>query len=245
MAAFSLKQAAADGQLSGSVSLVRDIYGYRRGKLPTNPVGAGTSMSLRKWAALGQGNSFNLNVVAVGIESFGNSMFDEVDTAVGRMREIYGAIGVGVKWVLHWQITTADADGVDVITSEDEVDDLLSGWAVDNGGIDLYFPAGWLPQGDDAGLLGKSVIDGPCPGEKDVKGNKGSCAGLTGKTLSSRTASHEVGHYLGLTHRQDEPNDLMAQTQFASSPTWQAVGFDSDQAEDVKLHCMVLKWWVA
>lgn len=245
MAAFSLKQAAADAQLHGTVSLARDIYGYRQGHLPTNPVGAGTTISLRKWAALGQGNSFNLNVVAVGIESFTATMFDEIDTAVGRMREIYGAIGVGVKWVLHWHITTEDADGTDVITSQDEIDNLLSGFAVDNGGIDLYFPAGWNPQGADAGLLGKSVIDGPCPADKDVKGNKGSCVGLTGKTLSSRTAAHEVGHYLSLTHRQSEPQDIMAQTQFAASPTWQAVGFDADQADDVRLHCMVLKWWVA
>lgn len=245
MGDFSLKQAAADAQLHGTISLVRDIYGYRQGHLPTNPIGDGTSMSLRKWAALGQGNSFNLNVVAVGIESFTDGMFDEIDTAVGRMREIYGAIGVGVKWVLHWQIPTAEAGGADVLTSQDEIDDLLSGFAVPNGGIDLYFPAGWNVPVAGGMLLGKSVIDGPCPGDKDVKGNKGSCVGLTGTMSSSRSAAHEVGHYLSLTHRQNEPHDLMAQTGVAADPKWQAVGFDADQADDVRLHCMVLKWWVA
>ncbi len=244
MASFSLRQAAKDGGFNGGFSLCRHIYGYRQGHLPKNPAGAGTRMSLRQWAGLGQGNSFNLNVIAVGVESFTSADFDEMDTAVGRMREVYGAIGVGVKWVLPFKIDTADAQGHDVLTSEDEIDDLLSGWAVENGGIDLYFPAGWSFSGDEAGLLGLSVIDGPCPFSKDVKGNKGSCVGLTGQT-SARSASHEVGHYLGLEHRQDENYDLMAQTQFAKDPKWQQVGFDPDQASAVKLHCMVLKWWIA
>ena len=244
MAVFSLRQAAAVGDLSGRISLARDIYGYRRGHLPTDPVGVGARMSLRDWAAIGLRTSFNLNVIAVGIESFTDSMFDEVDTAVARMREVYGAIGIGIKWVWHWQISTADADGLDVITSEDDVDDLLSGWIVDeNAGIDLYFPAAWNPQGPDQTLLGKSALPGPCPGEKDGKGKNGSCVGLTGKTFSSRSASHEIGHYLSLKHRDEEPQNIMCPTKFAASPTWQAVGFDDDQATDVKRHCMVLKIW--
>ncbi len=239
--AFSLRAAAAEGGFTGGFSLCRNIYGYRQGKLPKNPVGAGTSMSLKAWARLHRGNSFNVNVIRVGIESFSSADFDEIDTDIGRMREVYGAIGVGVKWVKPFHINTADAEGHDVLTSQDEIDDLLSGWAVDNNGIDLYYPAGWMFSGDDAGLLGKSVIGGPCPNDKDVKGNKGSCVGLTGQT-SARSSSHEIGHYLGLTHRQDENTNLMAQTKFAKDPSWQQVGFDGDQVTDVKAHCMVTQW---
>lgn len=239
--AFSLRAAAAAGGFTSGFSLCRNIYGYRQGKLPRNPVGDGTSMSLKAWAGLHRGNSFNVNVVRVGIESFTDADFDEIDTDIGRMREVYGAIGIGVKWVKPFFISTADANGLDVLTSEGEIDDLLSGWAVDNNGIDLYYPAGWSFSGDDAGLLGKSVIGGPCPNNKNVKGNKGSCVGLTGQT-SARSTSHEIGHYLGLTHRQDEDYDLMAQTQFAKDPKWQQVGFDSDQVTTVKGHCMVTQW---
>src|SRR5690242_18956574 len=128
--AFSLRAAAAEGGLSGGFSLCRNIYGYRQGKLPRNSAGDGTSMSLKAWAGLHRGNSFNDKLVHVAIESFSSADFDEIDTDVGRMREVYGAIGVGVKWVKPFHISTADADGYAVITREDEIDDLLSRWAV-------------------------------------------------------------------------------------------------------------------
>ena len=105
--AFSLRAAAAEGGFTGGFSLCRNIYGYRQGKLPKNPVGAGTSMSLKAWAGLHRGNSFNVNVVRVGIESFTDADFDEIDTDIGRMREVYGAIGIGVKWVKPFFISTA------------------------------------------------------------------------------------------------------------------------------------------
>jgi hypothetical protein len=193
------------------------------------------------WATREFQKSFSLNVVAVGIESFTDPMWQEVDIAVHRVRQVYDAIGVGVRWAWPWYIATQEADGLDVITSSDEVDALLEGWAVDNAGIDLYFPAGWSLAD---GLLGRSARPGPCPGEKDIKGKKGSVAGLTGALTSSRTASHEVGHYLSLTHENDWPTNLMCQTKYASSPKWQQVALTSNQAEDVRMHCMVVKIWV-
>lgn len=243
---WSLKETVNSVGMGGRVSLIGDVFGYTRRQLPLSPDGGLSSISLLDWARLGRGNSFNLNLIFVGIESFTSSMFDEVDVATHRMRQIYGAIGVGVKWIWTWQIATADADGLDVLTSEDEVDDLLSGWAVDNGSIALFFPAGWSMSD---GLLGKSALPGPCPGEQsETKGNKGACVGLTGPLFSSRTASHEIGHYLSLTHKQDFHDNLMCQTQFANSPKWKAVGLGvvdgDDQPHEVKMHCMVLKWWV-
>jgi len=243
---WSLKDALKSAGLGPKVSLVFDVFGYVRGRLPRAPDGSGTQISLKSWAGLGRGNSFNVDVVFVGVESFASSMFDEIDTAVHRMRQVYGTIGLGVKWVLHWQIATADANGLDVLTSEDEVDDLLSGWAVDNNAINLYFPAGWSMSD---GLLGKSALPGPCPGEQSgTKGLKGSCVGLTGPLLSSRTCSHEIGHNLGLTHKQTFGENLMCQTQFANKPTWKAVALEvvdgDDQPNEVKQHCMVSRWWV-
>jgi hypothetical protein len=237
---WSLKDTYSSLGWAGPKSVARDLFGYRRGRIPTNPDGTDSFVSVKWWATRKFNESFSLNVVAVGIESFNDGMWQEVDIAVHRMRQVYDAIGVGVRWAWPWYIATADAGGLDVITSSDEVNSLLEGWAVDNAGIDLYFPAGWSV----GGLLGRSALPGPCPGEKDGKGKKGSVAGLTGALTSSRTASHEVGHYLSLTHRNSSPTNLMCQTKFASSPKWQQVGLTSGQADDVKTHCMVIKIWV-
>jgi hypothetical protein len=191
-------------------SVLRDLLGYRRARVPSRVDGTRASVSLLSWAKLDAHKSFNVNVIAVGIESFTEALWTEVDQAIHRLREIYGGEGIGVKYVQHWFITTAEADGLDVMTAEDEVNDLLDGWAVDNQAIDLYFPASWMIT---TGLLGRSAVDGPCPGEKDSKGKKGSCVGLTGVQTSSRTCAHEIGHYLSLTRirrqtitpRQDRP----------------------------------------
>lgn len=243
---WSLKTEIQSVSLGQQVSVAFDLFGYIRGRLPRGPDGSGTRLSLKDWAGLGRFNSFNLDVVFVGVESFDTTMFDEVDTAVHRMREIYGAIGIGVKWVPHWQIATADADGLDFLTSDDELNDLLSGWAIDNNAINLYFPAGWMFSN---GLLGRSANPGPCPGEQSqTKGNKGSCVGLTGPLLSSRTCSHEIGHYHGLEHQQDFGENLMAQTQFANLPTFKAVALEvvdgDDQPDEVRQSCMVTRLWV-
>jgi hypothetical protein len=224
---------------SGTKSVARDLFGYRRGRVPTNVDGTATFVSVKWWATRDFRKSFYLNVVAVGIESFTPSKWVEVDIAVHRIRQVYDAIGVGVLWVWPWQISTADANGLDVITTSDEVNKLLEGWAVDNAGIDLYFPAGWSV----GSLNGRSAEPGPCPGEKDGKGKKGSVAGLKGPTISARSAAHEVGHYLSLGHRNSDGTNLMCKTGFANNPTWQQVALTSGQADDVLHHCMVMKIW--
>ncbi len=63
--------------------------------------------------------------------------------------------------------------------------------------------------------------------------------GLTGVATSSRSASHEVGHYLSLRHKQKDGWNLMCQTKYATAPTATAVGFFESQRDDVYDHCMV------
>jgi hypothetical protein len=239
---WSLRQAIQAGGLGdgGPVSLAGHVFGYRRARVPRAPDGTTTSMSLSAWAALRNKEKFNLNIIAVGSDSFTTGMWDEVDTLVHRMRQIYGRIDVGVQFVRHFGVLAADANGLDVITTSDEVDDLRETWAVDNGAIDLLIPAGW--DGSPSalnGLLGRSKVDGPCLGEKDDKGAAGAAVGLTGPLLSSRSAAHEIGHYLSLEHQQSLGANLMAQTMFADNPTWQAVGLFASQADDVRDHCLV------
>jgi hypothetical protein len=238
---WSLKQAIQAAGLDGeSVSLAGHVFGYRRGQAPRAPDGSTTSMSLSDWAALRNKEKFNLNIIAVGSDSFTTSMWDEVDTLVHRMRQIYARIDVGVQHVRHFGVLAADAKGLDIITTSDEVDDLRESWAVDNGAIDLLIPAGWdrSPSALN-GLLGRAKLDGPCLGEKDDKGAAGAAVGLSGPLLSSRSAAHEIGHYLSLEHQQSLGANLMAQTTVADNPTWQAVGLFARQADDVRDHCLV------
>jgi hypothetical protein len=185
---WSLTEAIQAAGLEGeSVSLAGHVFGYRRGRVPRAPDGSTTSMSLADWAALRNNERFNLNIIAVGSDSFTTSMWDEVDTLVHRMRQIYARIDVGVQHVRHFGVLAADANGLDIITTSDEVDDLRESWAVDNGAIDLLIPAGWdrSPSALN-GLLGRSKLDGPCLGEKDDKGAAGAAVGLSGPLLSSR-----------------------------------------------------------
>src|SRR3954447_19698888 len=76
---WSLKNELKANVTGPKASLVSDVFGYIRGRLPRDPDGGPTSISLRKWAQLRVGNSFNVMTIFVGIESFTPSMFDEID----------------------------------------------------------------------------------------------------------------------------------------------------------------------
>jgi hypothetical protein len=243
---FSLKSTLAARGLIGPYSVARDVFGFQRARVPLRPDLSDATVSLLAWAKLKKSESFNVNIVAVGADQFTNAMWDEVDTAVHRLSEVWGPIGIGVKWVDHVFVSTANAQGLDMITSEYEIDTLLDTWYVDNDGIELYFPAVWnvqIPQSDGTTtvVLGASPTPGPCHDEKNGKGPNGVSVGLAGRKKSSRTCAHEVGHYLGLEHQNYYSWNLMAQSKFAVEPKWQQVALTSGQDATATAHCMVGK----
>jgi hypothetical protein len=85
-------------------------------------------------------------------------------------------------------------------------------------------------------LLGRSAVDGPC--DKDAKGMNGATCGLWGSEQTARTFAHELGHYLGLEHRNSQPDNLMCQSGQANS-TRNSVLLTSGQGNAMDDHCSV------
>jgi hypothetical protein len=220
---------------SGSVSILGDLFGFFRARVPADPCGSGpTRVSLLELVRSLQGSHFHLNVIRVGIDTFSDDQIDFIDAAVLRAREIYAAVDLGIGRIEHWDITAADADGKDNLDSEEAALELTSDWSVANDGLDVFIPLTFI-------YLGWSAIGGSC--------NKSKTTALTGSILHvsrtadglARTFSHEVGHYLGLPHPpegEEGPLDLMTQTGDVSD-ICAAVELNTSQGATVRSHCFV------
>lgn len=242
----SFRQHAACVGASGNFSVMRDVLGFSRGRLPPHPDGGGNvaSVSMRTQIQAIAGRHVHLNVIRVGFDALSAgdqaTAFERIDWALLRIREIYAPVNLGVGRVLHWFITQADADGADDIGSEDEAEDLWDAWSVKNNGLDVF-----MVRTISADFIGLSPVDGAC--EKDDKDD-----GLVGGRIDrdpdgvARTFAHEVGHYLGLshTHGADCPtttaarNRLMSQTRCAISNR-NSVTLTGGEGSDMRDHCMV------
>lgn len=228
---MSLSLRKVPGVPPGRVRLLADVLGYRSGRVPARPDGSRGTLSLREWMRLHRGNSFNLNVIAVGSDAFTPTMWTEVEVLIQRMREVYAQVGVGVRIVSYFGVPVTSAHGLYLVTTDADIDDLRSTWSVPNTGIDLFIPLAWM----NATVAGRSPVDGPCPGHS----GDGAGIGLLGPLQSARTASHEIGHYLSLSHKNDLRKNVMCQSDRAAAPTWQSVSFTTNQADDVRSHCQV------
>jgi len=233
----SLRALAGCIGVNGNLSVLRDFFGFFRGVLPPDPTGAEVKVSLRRQLGLLQGEHFHVNVIATGVDSFVDADDVEVDYAIFKMRNVYNQVSVGVGRVQHFGITVAQAGGLDAPTTKDQLEELTENWSVDNDGIDLFVVHDMnIPSGSGI-LLGRSAVDGPCPGDKDDKGMSGSTSGLWGSEQTARTVSHELGHYLTLEHRNSSPTNLMCQSGSASSIR-NSIVLTSGQGDDVEDHCM-------
>jgi hypothetical protein len=244
----SLRQAAACIGFTGDISIARDLLGLFRGQLPPDPQsGSQCLMSLARQIELlrstqsinpdMQRRHININVICLGRDLFTDALDQQIDYSIYRLHNIFGARGLGVGRVQYFQVLTANAKGYDAPTTTDQLEELSDEWSVPNDGIDVFIPFNMNVPGDGGGsTLGLSPKGGPCPGDKNGD-LTGSVVGLFGSEQTSRSFAHEVGHYLGLGHRNAEPTNLMCQTKNASNVRT-SVLLDSNQAFTVTGHCM-------
>lgn len=232
----NLRQRATCVGLGASFSILSGFFGFFRGVVPPDPLAGRVSVSLLdQMNALG-GRRMNLNVIATGSDNFTDADNIEVDYAIFKLRNVYRQASLGVGRVQHWAVSGAEANGLDAPTSEGQLQELTERWEVPNDGIDLFIVHDINIASNGGSLLGRSAVDGPCL-DKDQKGMEAATAGLWGSEQTARTVAHELGHYLTLGHRNDEPDNLMCQSGKASS-TRNSTVLTSGQGSDMRGHCL-------
>jgi hypothetical protein len=169
--------------------------------------------------------AISINVIRVGSDQFTSTDEATISSAITVMRNTYATVGITLRRVEHWIITTAQAAGRDVIDSNSEAEALTDEWTVRNNNVDVFFVK--LYVGSVAGL---SPVGGPC--NKDAKGMDGSVVELIGST-TGQVLAHEVGHYLGLSHVTGDSTNLM----FPSVPN--GGGLTTAQGSTMKTHCFI------
>ena len=224
MTVRSVRQALNAMGLGGvaNASVMHHVLGFWR-VAPTDPsTGTPVVVSLAQQFQGLSGRHLHVNMIEVGLDTLSASdMADRVDYSVHRIRQIYSTRQLGLGRVQYFWITAAASNGRDDLGSESEADSLSDEWSVNNNGIDMF-----LVRTISDDFVGISPVPGDCN-----KGDKSD--GMVGGEVNreaegfSRTAAHELGHFLNLSHNHGEScptanadrDNLMAQTRCARECT--------------------------
>jgi hypothetical protein len=127
---------------------------------------------------------WGVNVIKVG--SYTASQNTTISNGVNDARDVYEDHGLTFSSVRWWSISNADAGGYTTLDDQDEWEDLLDDWTVDNDSVDCF-----VVRGMWASFAGYSPTPGPA-------GKDGSCEndGLA-VSRSMVCLAHELGHYIG------------------------------------------------
>lgn len=226
---LSLKNVASNCLgISPPFSVRRDVLGYffypRR------------RISLKRQLELCCEPGLNINVILVADENFSWQDWEETQYAIQFMRDIYANVNLCVRKIRWQAIHAADAGGYATIDSSSEAHDLTDDWNGPDGDYLDVFVVRSITHAD-----GVSAVDGPC--SKDDKDEMtGSVVSLNGSyDNSGNTFAHEIGHYLGLDHIEDNNNfigggPIGSPSEGASN---QNTGIYNWQGTTMKKHCYV------
>jgi hypothetical protein len=222
----SIRALAACLGIGGTISVVRDFFGYASAPPWKNAQNTQThvpqSLSLLTQARLVRQPHINLHVVRVGTTD--NGVFpqaaaeEEVDAAVQLARRVFAEVNVGIGRVhRNWVIPLSWGTGYDVIDDDCEADELIDAYDLPPDGIKIFFVTAW-PCGIPGWPSGLPKFWTCTVGRTDGDGDgsvvylqPGNCVG-TGRSLA-----HEIGHVFGFDHENDDGNNLMCQGGTAKS----------------------------
>lgn len=219
---------------SGTVSVLGNLFGFLRQRVPNDPCETTTAeVSVLNQVNRLKGKHVHLNIIRVGIDNFTSAEVDKIDYAIYRAHKIFNTRSLGIGRVEHYDVTNAEAGGKADIGSDDEAEDLTHDWTVDNNAIDVF-----MVDNISADFVGLSPVGGPC--NKDAKGMNGVLGGEVNRSSSgvARSFVHEIGHYLGLPHKNSSFDNIMCQTSKANS-TCDSVLLTSSQGNTIRGHCFV------
>ena len=170
--------------------------------------------------------SVNINVILVGSDQFSQAERDEVGAAIQQTRDIFSRVGLFVDAVEWFGIPIADANGHENIDSDGEAESLTDEWTVPNHALDVFFAKTYAGS-----TIGLSRLDGPC--DKNAKGMDGSVVAIEGSNnITGLVVAHEVCHYLGPNHVNDNTNLMNPSVPNGGNLT-------AAQGNDMKDHCFV------
>ena len=127
-----------------------------------------------------------------------------------------------------------DANGLDSPTTEANLEQITHLRHIGNDGIDLFVPHNMSVVSNGGAVSGKARLSGPC--DKNDKGMDGATVGLFGSEQTSRTFVHELGHYLGLDHENNQPDNIMCQSSIATSIR-NSTQLTTAQGSKIERHC--------
>jgi hypothetical protein len=232
------------GVTKDDVSVLGDFFGCSRAELPAN---AGASVSVLEQIDRLAKPHFHVNLVWIGSDQFLDPDKDDLDLAIITVRDIYASHGFGIGRVQHWGVRTVDADGLDTPTKKRDLRQITQNWTIDNDGIDVFVPHNMnVGRAGKGGILGLSPVGGTCDNKDKTTGLSGSVINLSGPACgrykrhavsqTGRTMAHELGHYLGLFHRNGRAGNLMCQTAKANN-SCSATHLIAHQTENISNHC--------
>jgi hypothetical protein len=166
----------------------------------------------------------DLNVVYVGYEDFAQGDYNKVGYAIDKyLPSIYGKVGLRLGAVSYYAISNWQwSSSID----ESDTEALTDRYTVPDSGVDVFVVRTLH------GAEGVSEQNGSC--------DKNSSSGRTGVVVSlqgdchnvGNTFAHEIGHYLGLEHCDEEGNFM-----YPSSNSYD--GIYTWQGEKMNQHCFV------